>query len=85
MTQQPTLLPEQTPESITWTATRDAGLARLSRFIPRAGRAYASQRSTDFGPTDRSNVSALSPWVRYRLVLETDILQATLARHSPSS
>lgn len=63
-------------------ATRNAGLARLQDFVPRAGRAYSAERNLDRGPHDRSNVSVLSPWVRHRLVTERDVLQAVLQRHS---
>ena len=67
-----------------WHPSRKAGLRRLSEFVPNAGRAYAAKRNFDFGPCDRSNVSALSPWVRHRLITEQEILRAVLARHSVS-
>jgi deoxyribodipyrimidine photo-lyase len=62
--------------------SREAGLDRLRRFIPRAGAAYAQARNFDLGPLDRSNVSALSPIIRHRLVLEEEVLRETLAVHS---
>jgi hypothetical protein len=62
--------------------TRQAALARLEEFAPRAGRAYAAERNLDCGPTDRTNVSVLSPWVRHRLVTERDVVEAVLQRHS---
>ncbi|WP_299391153.1 FAD-binding domain-containing protein [Pelagibius sp.] len=65
-----------------WVSRRAAALARLQRFVPQAGRAYAASRNFDFGPGDRSNVSALSPWIRHRLILEEEVLGATLQRHS---
>lgn len=63
-------------------ATREAGLSRLEEFVPRAGRTYAAERNLDRGPTDRTNVSALSPWVRHRLVTESDVVDAVLQQHS---
>jgi len=72
-------------ETISWTPTRAAGLARLEAFAPRAGRAYASARNYDYGPERRSNVSALSPWIRHRLILEEEVLAAALARHSAAA
>ena len=65
-----------------WRPTRAAGLDRLRRFLPRAGSAYAQKRNFDLGPLDRSNVSALSPAIRHRLVLEEEVLRETLAVHS---
>jgi len=62
--------------------TREAGLARLADFVPRAGRAYAAERNADRGPGDRTNVSTLSPWVRHRLVTEREVVDAVLQRHS---
>lgn len=64
-----------------WIPTRAAGLERLAQFLPHAGRAYAERRNVDFGPQDRSNVSALSPWLRRRLITEDEVVAAVLARH----
>ena len=68
-----------------WTPTRAAGLARLAEFLPYAGRAYADRRNLDLGPADRSNVSALSPWLRRRLITEEEVIAAVLARHSAAA
>ncbi len=65
--------------------TRAAGLARLNAFLPYAGKAYAANRNVDRGPDDRSNVSALSPWIRRRLITEEEVIVAVLARHSFSA
>jgi len=72
-------------DTVTWTPTREAGLARLNAFLPRTGRAYASGRNYDHGPSKHTQVSCLSPWVRHRLICEEEILRETLARHSLSS
>ncbi len=64
-----------------WIPTRDAGLARLDDFVPRAGGRYALSRNFDFGPDKRTNVSALSPWLRRRMVAEQEVLDVVLARH----
>lgn len=66
-----------------FTPTRDAGLATLHDFLPRAGRVYAEQRGADHGPQHRHNVSQLSPWLRCRLITEDDVVRATLAQHGP--
>ncbi|MEM9750096.1 MAG: FAD-binding domain-containing protein [Pseudomonadota bacterium] len=70
--------------ALSWAPTRAAGLQRMDAFASRMGRAYAGKRNYDYGPERRSNISALSPWVRYRLILETEVLRAALARHAPS-
>jgi len=66
-------------------ATRKAGLQALEDFLPRAGRAYASSRNYDFGPGNQANVSRLSPYTRYRLVTEAEIVARVLERHAPST
>lgn len=72
----------ETTERISFTPTRKAGLARLEAFRPRMGRHYAQTRNTDLGPNERTNVSALSPWVRSRLVREEELARAALDQYS---
>ena len=59
--------------------TRSEALARLARFLPRAGRDYASLRNLDL--PGHPHVSALSPWLRHRLVTEAEGIDATLRAH----
>jgi deoxyribodipyrimidine photo-lyase len=65
-----------------WEPTRDAALTRLAAFVPHAGRDYASGRNVDRGPLDRSNVSALSPYIRRRIITEEEVVRAVLRQHS---
>jgi deoxyribodipyrimidine photo-lyase len=62
--------------------TRDDARLRLADFVPRAGRFYADNRNADEGTETRKNVSMLSPYLRYRMITEEDVLRAVLARHS---
>lgn len=67
---------------------RTAALARLSDFLPAAGRRYTDQRNHDDGPGDggwRGNVSQLSPWLHAKLISEAEVLRAVLHQHSPRS
>ena len=59
--------------------TRSAGLDRLTAFLPRAGRDYATLRNLDL--PGHPHVSALSPWLRHRLVTEAEVIDATLRAH----
>jgi deoxyribodipyrimidine photo-lyase len=63
-------------------ASRAEGLQRLASFAPHTGRDYAAGRNTDNGPGQHSHVSMLSPYVRYRLITERDVVRGVLARHS---
>jgi deoxyribodipyrimidine photo-lyase len=65
-----------------WEPTREAALARLAAFVPHAGRDYATGRNIDRGPLDRSNVSALSPYIRRRMITEEEVVRAVLLQHS---
>ena len=62
-----------------FTATRAAGLDRLTAFLPRAGRDYAALRNLDL--PGHPHVSTLSPWLRHRLVTEAEVIDATLRAH----
>jgi deoxyribodipyrimidine photo-lyase len=66
---------------VTPDSTRSAGLRQLFDFADGAGGDYKRTRNFDFGPQRRSNVSMLSPYVRHRLILEQEVIQAAIARH----
>ena len=63
--------------------TRAAGLDHLAAFTPRMGRAYAAGRNTDHGPDGPAATSALSPYLRRRLLTEREVVAAALAAHGP--
>ena len=65
----------------TFVATRAEALRRLDAFLPRAGRAYAEGRNGDGGPAAERSVSALSPYLRYRVLTEREVIAAALDRH----
>lgn len=64
--------------------TRAAGLARAAAFAPNMGRAYAARRNYDSG-AQPDTVSALSPWVRRRLIAERELLEMARAAHGPDA
>jgi hypothetical protein len=66
-------------------ATRAEAEARLQAFIPHMGRRYAGERNYDNGPGKHASVSALSPWLRRRLLVESDVAAAALAAHGPEA
>ncbi|WP_371155159.1 FAD-binding domain-containing protein [Jannaschia sp. 2305UL9-9] len=68
-----------------WNATRAEGLERLAAFGPRMGRRYANGRNTDHGPGRHTAVSTLSPYIRRRLLLESEVVEAALAAHGPEA
>ena len=62
--------------------SKDAALARLTDFVPHAGRSYAQRRNYDWGPGRETGVSLLSPYARMRLLDEITITRAVLTEHS---
>ncbi|MEY3932092.1 MAG: hypothetical protein RLZZ259_974, partial [Pseudomonadota bacterium] len=62
-------------------ATRQAGEIIIREFSARMGSDYERQRNFDFGPGRHNYVSQLSPYLRRRLVLETEVVRAALDRH----
>ena len=50
--------------------------------MPRAGRDYAAGRNSDPGPDQQGAVSRLSPYLRYRMISEHEVVHAVLQQHS---
>ncbi len=69
------------PDQIDLQATRKTGEDRLSEFTAHMGARYAKGRNFDRGPGTHRDVSQLSPFIRRRLVLESDTVAAALAAH----
>lgn len=61
--------------------TRQAGLDRLAAFVPLAGRHYTDGRNSDPGAEAQGAVSRLSPYVRYRLITEQEMVAQVLRAH----
>jgi len=53
----------------------------LLGFVPRAGADYARDRNYDHGPSRRTHVSGLSPWIRLRQLTEWEVVAAVLRQH----
>lgn len=66
----------------TFPPSREMALSRLTQFVPGAGRRYERDRNTDAGPDQPSAVSRLSPYLRYRLITEHDVIAQVLAQHN---
>jgi deoxyribodipyrimidine photo-lyase len=68
--------------SVQWQPSRSAGLKRLSDFLPFTAEHYTKERNFDLGALNRSNISALSPWIKHRLIQETEVLTEVGKLHS---
>ena len=69
----------------TFPPSRAAGLDHLALVTPHLGRDYASGRNADHGPDAPASTSALSPYLRRRLILEQEVVDSALGRHSASA
>ncbi|QRE72754.1 FAD-binding domain-containing protein [Methylobacterium aquaticum] len=58
--------------------TRAAGLAALAAFLAGPGADYAAARNTDRGRGAAPTTSALSPYLRRRLLTEEEVVRASL-------
>ena len=61
--------------------TRAAGLAKLEALVPQLGATYAAGRNTDHGPDQVPTTTALSPYLRRRLLTEPEVVAAALGAH----
>ncbi len=60
---------------------RQDALNQMTAFAPGMGRRYAAGRNTDRGPGQHKAVSNLSPYIRRRLITETELVQTAIAHH----
>jgi len=58
--------------------TRAAGLEALAAFLAGPGAGYAAARNTDRGPGAAPTTSALSPYLRRRLLTEEEVARAAI-------
>ncbi|THH38062.1 DNA photolyase [Aliishimia ponticola] len=65
--------------------TRAEAETRLGAFLPAAGRDYATRRNYDTGPGQPATVSRLSPYLRHRILTETEVLGPVLRLHGPDA
>jgi deoxyribodipyrimidine photo-lyase len=61
--------------------SREKALESLDIFINHDIINYSSKRNYDFGPTERTNVSCLSPYISHRLINEYEISKKVLSKH----
>lgn len=67
-----------------WVPRRESATHQLEAFISHCGRDYARLRNFDRGPGRHVHVSRLSPFLRHRLILETEVIAAAVRAHGPA-
>ena len=61
--------------------SRQIGLHKLNSFIENGLAKYSSKRNFDFGPINRTNISTLSPFIRKRILHETEVIKHCLNKY----
>ncbi len=60
--------------------SRNGALKQLDTFINSELANYSFKRNFDLGPTDKSNVSCLSPYISHRLITEYEVAKIVLSK-----
>ncbi len=60
--------------------SRNGALKQLDTFINSELANYSFKRNFDLGPTDKSNVSCLSPYLSHRLITEYEVAKTVLSK-----
>ena len=60
--------------------TREGALQDLENYINKDIVNYSTQRNFDFGPSNRKNVSCLSPYITHRLITEYEVAKKVLSK-----
>ncbi len=60
--------------------TREGALQDLENYINKEIVNYSTQRNFDFGPSNRKNVSCLSPYISHRLITEYEVTKKVLSK-----
>ena len=61
---------------------REQSLDKLENFISKGLPYYSSKRNYDLGPSNRKNISLLSPYIRKRILHEKEVINKCLEHHS---
>ena len=61
--------------------SRKEALEVLENYVEKDINNYNSKRNFDFGPSNRENVSCLSPYITHRLITEYEVTKKVLSKH----
>ncbi len=61
---------------------REQSLDKLDNFVSSEILSYSSKRNYDLGPSNRTNISTLSPYIRKRILHEKEVINKCLKYHS---
>jgi deoxyribodipyrimidine photo-lyase len=67
---------------MSFVTSRQEALDKLAQFNEQYIQDYSAKRNFDLGPSERNNVSCLSPYITHRLITEYEVVKKVLAKHS---
>ena len=62
--------------------SRASAIDNLNRFVENNLFEYSKLRNFDFGPSDRSNISCLSPYITHGIISELELIKKSLSKFS---
>ena len=62
--------------------SRASAIERLNKFIDQNLFEYSKLRNFDFGPSNRSNISCLSPYITHGIISELEVIRKSLSKFS---
>ena len=67
---------------MTFETSRSKAVDRLNNFIEKNLTDYSKTRNFDFGPSNRSNISCLSPYITHGIINELEVIDKSLKKFS---
>jgi deoxyribodipyrimidine photo-lyase len=67
---------------MTFEASRAKAIDKLNNFVENNLTNYSKLRNFDFGPSDRSNISCLSPYITHGTINELEVIDKSLKKFS---
>ena len=67
---------------MSFVTSRQEALDKLALFNDQFIQDYSAKRNFDLGPSERNNVSCLSPYITHRLITEYEVVKKVLAKHA---
>jgi len=67
---------------MTFETSRSKAVDRLNNFIEKNLTDYSKSRNFDFGPSNRSNISCLSPYITHGIINELEVIDKSLKKFS---
>ena len=62
--------------------SRASAIEKLNKFVEQNLFEYSRLRNFDYGPSNRSNISCLSPYITHGVISELEVIKKSLSKFS---